>query len=98
MSSPIDLLHQTAARLRQEGKTPSLALFKARLGGQLTAPALFSAYQQWRQQAPTDAGQVMQDIAPVTQPSGNNVEEQLQRIESKLDSILALLEQQNVSG
>jgi len=98
MSSTIDLLHQTAARLRQEGKTPSLALFKARLGGQLTAPALFSAYQHWRQQAPIDAGQVMPDNAPDTPAPGNNIEEQLQRIESKLDSILALLEQRNVSG
>ncbi|SNY55159.1 hypothetical protein SAMN06297280_2785 [Arsukibacterium tuosuense] len=97
MSSTIELLHQTAARLRQEGKTPSLALFKARLGGQLTAPALFSAYQQWRQQTPADVELQAPDIAPdITRPV--DVASQLQRIETKLDKILALLEQQNVSG
>ncbi|WP_019674900.1 hypothetical protein [Arsukibacterium perlucidum] len=97
MSSTLDLLHQTAARLRQEGKTPSLALFKARLGGQLTAPALFSAYQQWRNQLPAEAGQQMQENeAEIPVPATAN--EQLQRIETKLDKILALLEQRNVSG
>ena len=97
MSSPIELLQQTAAQLRAEGKTPSLALFKARLTGQLTAPALFSAYQLWRQQLPADTVPQATEItsqlaetAPLT--------EQLQRIESKLDRLLALLEQQHVSG
>lgn len=97
MSSPIELLHQTAARLRQEGKTPSLALFKARLAGQLTVPALFSAYQLWRQQTPADTAQPQQlNSAAVAEPE--NLAEQLQRIESKLDRILALLEQPHVSG
>ncbi|WP_214000292.1 hypothetical protein [Arsukibacterium sp.] len=97
MSSTIDLLNQTAARLRQEGKTPSLALFKARLSGQLTAPALFAAYQHWRQQAPAD---VELQVAETTPDSAGpaDIASQLQRIESKLDRMLALLEQQNVSG
>lgn len=99
MSSAIELLQQTAARLRQEGKTPSLALFKARLSGQLTAPALFAAYQLWRQQAPAALAQQQ----PLPEESGEafiatNMAEHLQRIETKLDRILAVLEQQNVSG
>jgi hypothetical protein len=97
MNSPIELLHQTAARLRQEGKKPSLALFKARLAGQLTAPALFSAYQLWRQQTPTATAEPQQqDFTEAAEPE--NLTKQLQRIENKLDSILALLEQRHVSG
>ncbi|MBV2128235.1 hypothetical protein [Arsukibacterium indicum] len=99
MSSTIDLLHQTAARLRQEGKTPSLALFKARLSGQVTAPALFAAYQLWRQQAPADIPEQQSVPEHSTEaPATTDITEQLQRIETKLDRILALLEQQNVSG
>ncbi|KKO47354.1 hypothetical protein WG68_01600 [Arsukibacterium ikkense] len=103
MNSASELLQQTATRLRQEGKTPSLALFKARLGSQLTAPALFAAYQQWRQHA----GNLAAGPDSVPPPSAANPalnvtaaidSTQLQRIEAKLDKILALLEQQNVSG
>lgn len=103
MSSAIELLNQVAARLQQEGKTPSLALFKGRLAGQLSAPALFAAYQQWRNQAaslPDNAGsQHAPDatnlVHATVSPTDNA---QLQRIEAKLDKILALLEQHNVSG
>lgn len=98
MSSTIDLLNQTAARLRREGKTPSLALFKARLSSQLSGPALFAAYQQWRQQAPI-VGEVAATPENIQQPSQSPQDNlQLQRIEAKLDKILALLEQQHVSG
>ncbi|MAD77303.1 MAG: hypothetical protein CML20_21425 [Rheinheimera sp.] len=105
MPSAIDLLNQVAIRLHQEGKTPSLALFKARLSNQLTAPALFSAYQQWRKQPSLPdltqlppAGQLLAEPRADTEASQPSQLLQLQRIEAKLDKILALLEQQHVSG
>ncbi|KKO50126.1 hypothetical protein VT06_03860 [Arsukibacterium sp. MJ3] len=96
MSTALEMLHQAAARLQQEGKKPSLALFKARLSGQLSAPALFAAYQQWRQQpVSSDTRQLAtvesQLVAHVTVNPAD-----LQRLEAKLDKILALLEQQHV--
>lgn len=48
VTDSIKLLQQLAAQLQQEGKTPSLALFRARLAGQISPPQLFSAYQHWR--------------------------------------------------
>jgi hypothetical protein len=103
MSSAIDLLNQVAARLQQEGKTPSLALFKARLSGQLSAPALFAAYQQWRRQPSVpDPSQLHAASNSTAEPISAQVQvaemSQLQRIETKLDRILAILEQQHVSG
>lgn len=100
MASTIHLLQQAATKLRQEGKQPSLALFKARLAGQVSAPELFSAYQQWRQHPEQYA-----ETSPVDEPAINqqiNAEpdlcRQLDRIEQKLDHLLALLERNNVSG
>ncbi|HAW92650.1 MULTISPECIES: hypothetical protein [unclassified Arsukibacterium] len=99
MPSVTDLLNQVAIRLQQEGKTPSLALFKARLSGQLTAPALFSAYQQWRKQpALPDIAELPAEDKRLTESVPDDAASQLQRIEAKLDRILALLEQQHVSG
>lgn len=98
MSSTIDLLNRTAASLLREGKTPSLALFKARLSGQLTAPALFAAYQHWRQQPPAAVISPAIQQNPAVLPAITGEREQLQRIEAKLDKILAILEQQHVSG
>ena len=102
MPSAIDLLNQVAIRLQQEGKTPSLALFKARLSDQLTAPALFSAYQQWRKQPSLPEITELPSVGTLlTEPLADSEaaqRAQLQRIEAKLDKILALLEQQHVSG
>ena len=53
-----------AAQLQQEGKEPSLALVKARLGAATMSPALLQAYQAWRNGAVT----VQPDLAPQSQP------------------------------
>lgn len=99
MQSAIDLLNQVAVRLQQEGKTPSLALFKARLGNQLSAPALFTAYQQWRKQASIpDVAVLLPEQQPAAETEPADTAPQLQRIEAKLDRLIALLEQQHVSG
>lgn len=100
MASAMQLLQQAATKLRQEGKQPSLALFKARLAGQLSPPELFSAYQQWRQH-PEQYAEVLPaaDLA-FSQPINTEqaCSSQLNRIEQKLDRLLQLLEQTHVSG
>lgn len=100
MTSAIELLQRTAALLKQEGKQPSLALLKARLSGQLSAPELFSAYQYWRQHPqPAVELPAVDDLAlskPVTVNADLSL--QLARIEQKLDRLLAIMEQSHVSG
>lgn len=97
MSEPLLLLQQIAGQLIKEGKTPSLALFKSRLGGQISAPALFSAYQQWKRQPdvviaeqPADeAGNSTEITVPKPTPALSDLAAQLNRIEMKLDHLLA---------
>lgn len=100
MASAIQLLQQTASKLRQEGKQPSLALFKARLSGQLSPPELFSAYQQWRQHPELYADALATDDLAVSRPisAEQDLSNQLERIEQKLDRLLQLLEQTHVPG
>lgn len=77
-----------ATQLQQEGKEPSLALIKARLGTTTMSPALLQAYQAWRN------GSVIQAEAeqPVQSQSGtetqNDIKADLARIEAKLDFII----------
>ncbi|MDX3773240.1 hypothetical protein QE250_03830 [Chromatiaceae bacterium AAb-1] len=104
MSDALRLLQQVAEQLHTEGKTPSLALFKARLAGQLPAPVLFSAYQQWRSHAganhaATNKEQIAEqagssktasDSKTESTPAINNeLQQTLARIEAKLDILLS---------
>ncbi|WP_333606555.1 hypothetical protein [Arsukibacterium sp.] len=105
MSSPLQLLQHTAASLLRQGKTPSLALFKARLASQLNGPELFAAYQQWRQLPSAEqavAGPYIDSALPAAEPMPSAQQAQLDRIEAKLDQLLHLLqqnqEQPDVSG
>lgn len=94
MSDPLHLLRQVGIQLQQEGKTPSLALFKARLSGQLAAPVLFAAYQQWRSQnpAPTEIQEIQAPSQQTDIPPENiSLQQQLDRIEAKLDILLSRL-------
>lgn len=96
MSDITQLLQQVAAQLQQEGKTPSLALFRSRLAGQVAPQQLFAAYQQWRSHP------VYADIASLattrpSQPAAHNTQDatvtaQLARIEAKLDLLLQKLD------
>ena len=99
MTTAIRLLQHAAAQLRQEGKKPSLALFKAKLTGQLNAPELFTAYQQWRQQPIAEEDPAL--VADLAFSRHINAEQdmssQLNRIEQKLDLLISLLENNNVS-
>lgn len=95
MTDPVQWLQQVASTLQREGKTPSLALFRARLAGKLTPQQLFSAYQQWRNNPiysdntpaePEPAGLQQQDN------TAEDINARLARIEAKLDVLLSKLE------
>jgi len=96
MTDPVILLQQVAAQLQQEGKTPSLALFRARLAGRVAPQQLFAAYQSWR------SNPVIAPIAESPQPKpasqaesrgkDDDVAAALARIEAKLDLLLSKLE------
>ncbi|KUM54564.1 hypothetical protein [Rheinheimera sp. EpRS3] len=95
MTDPIQLLQQVAAQLQREGKTPSLALFRARLAGRIAPQQLFAAYQQWRNNP------VFDETAPSTDPlpalaapecPDSTLAQTLARIEAKLDLLLSKLD------
>ena len=101
MTNTLQLVQQAARQLQHEGKTVSLALLRARLAGQLAGPALFSAYQQWRNLPASSSDEndtVLATDTPAPPPAAETVEGQLTRIEAKLDRLLALLEQTDVPG
>lgn len=95
MTDVIQLLQQTATQLQQEGKTPSLALFRSRLAGKVAPQPLFAAYQQWR------SNPVYADLSPnqsckappVVLAHSDDIDTRLARIEAKLDLLLKILEQ-----
>jgi hypothetical protein len=49
MPTALEIISQQASLLHQEGKTPSLALLRSRLGKQLHPAELLPAFQQWKQ-------------------------------------------------
>ena len=96
MTDAVQLLQQVATVLQQEGKTPSLALFRARLAGRVAPQQLFAAYQQWRNNPVLAASD-----AEVTEPAPAKARvaepdialaQTLARIEAKLDLLLSKLE------
>jgi len=97
MTDPIALLQQVAAQLRQEGKTPSLALFRARLAGRMPPQQLFSAYQSWRNTPQSlhtaTPEEVEQSPAAIAADEQIDVAQALKRIETKLDLLLSKLGQ-----
>ncbi len=91
-----------ASALQREGKTPSLALVRARLGGGINPAELFSAYQSWR--ASGGPLPVTSEALAVTAATADNtsdldsssairLQQDLARIEAKLDLILQLLQE-----
>ncbi len=88
---------QIAAQLQQEGKTPSLALVRARLGAGTDPVKLFSAYQQWRNNPPATSLHVetIPEVVLTTSDTSSEIEQlraDVARLESKLDQILDLLQ------
>jgi len=91
-SDLIQQISQVAQQLRSEGKAVNLALVRARLPS--TDPAkLFSAFQHWRNNPQLDVPVAASPVATaaaaaIAEPA---LHAQLQRIEDKLDRVLALL-------
>jgi hypothetical protein len=75
-----------AAQLQHEGKEPSLALVKARLGIATMSPALLQAYQAWR-----NGVVVAQNTAEPLSEQPSDLQADLARIEAKLDLIIKKL-------
>ncbi len=95
MTDVIPLLQQLAAQLQQEGKTPSLALFRARLAGRVAPQQLFAAYQHWRNNpvyAAIPSGPAEPDTEqPAATAEAEDIHARLTRIEAKLDLLLGKL-------
>lgn len=79
-----------AAQLQYEGKEPSLALVKARLGIATMSPALLQAYQAWRNGGVSAQNTAEQASQPVSEPP-SDLQADLARIEAKLDLIIKKL-------
>lgn len=97
MTDPVLLLQQVAAQLQQEGKTPSLALFRARLAGRIAPQQLFAAYQQWRSNPVVSANESVSTPAVSAQHdslASDDLAATLARIEAKLDRLLSILDKQ----
>lgn len=95
MSTLLSRISLVASQLQQEGKSPSLALVRARLGGGINPTELFTAYQSWRAQgspmqqqpeAPTSSA----ELAAVATPA--DLQADIARLEHKLDLILQLIQ------
>mgnify|MGYP000870946992 CR=1 FL=1 len=95
MTDPVQLLQQVAAQLQREGKTPSLALFRARLAGRIAPQQLFAAYQQWRNNPVFDDTAPSYETTPVPHTANHadtELTQTLARIEAKLDLLLTKLD------
>ncbi|MFN6970509.1 MAG: hypothetical protein ACK4NN_06560 [Rheinheimera sp.] len=103
MTDLYTLVCHTAAKLQAEGKTPSLALVRANAGKGLDPAALFSAYQQWRNQLPTEQPSTAPAISNTTdngctaaEPFKDNEINRLQTeitlLHRKVDQLILLVE------
>ncbi|WP_337878978.1 hypothetical protein [Rheinheimera sp.] len=80
-----------AQALQQEGKEPSLALIKSRLGHLAMSPALLQAYQAWRNGQVTAESDVGPAVPAAASAEASDLQQQLNRIEAKLDLLLQKL-------
>lgn len=95
MNTLLSRISAIASQLQQEGKSPSLALVRARLGGGINPTELFSAYQSWRAQGSPLQLKSEPAEAPVAQPATAttpDLQADIARLEHKLDLILQLLQ------
>ncbi len=98
MSTLLSRISIVASQLQQEGKSPSLALVRARLGGGINPSELFSAYQSWRAQGSPIQQGPEQPATPAALPTTNATPDwqaDIARLEHKLDLILQLLQSKN---
>lgn len=94
-SELIQQINTVAQQLRSEGKAVNLALVRARLPN-MDPAKLFSAFQHWRNNPQLAAATAPTAPAETTvnAVAAPELQVQLQRIEDKLDRLLALLTEQ----
>ena len=91
----IDIANQLAA----EGKQPSVALIKARLGTPVAMPVLLGVLGRWKaapEQFPSSDASNTAPQSPAPAPSETSladVQQQLQQMQNQLDQMQQLLEQ-----
>ncbi|MCC5824887.1 hypothetical protein [Alkalimonas sp.] len=104
-TTALELLSQEAACLIQEGKTPSLALLRSRLGRKVPPADLLPAFQQWKQ-LPAEAKQtaantkIAKEPVAASQPHTEPMAHRIEHLEARialLEQRLALLESQGTS-
>lgn len=96
-------IYRIAYKLHTDGKTPSVALIRARLSTPTPLPVIIKALQQWKL-TPELGKEAAEDGNESSNESGNEsinghcdsektaVEQRLDAIEQKLDRILAILD------
>lgn len=95
MQSLYNQIEQIAQGLRQAGKTPSLALIRARIGAGVSAAELMTAYQRWHNTQGSLASTSTAAPVATTAVSADSISPaDFQRLEAKVDLILQLLQQQ----
>jgi len=99
MQSLYNQIEQIAQGLRQAGKTPSLALIRARIGAGVSAAELMTAYQRWHNtQGSLASTPTTQPVATPAASEGSITPADFQRLEAKIDLILQLLQPQSDSN
>ncbi len=89
-------IEQIAQGLRQAGKTPSLALIRARIGAGVSAAELMTAYQRWHNtHGSLASAPAALPVAAVATCDSSISPADFQRLEAKVDLILQLLQQQS---
>lgn len=82
------------AKLVAEGKEPTVALVKAKLTQNVPMPVIIDVLSKYKKD-PSNFELSIEKSVP-TQSNPAHSQTQLDRIEQKLDKLIALLEQQNV--
>ena len=91
MSSEI---FRIANQLQQQGKTPSVALVKAKLSSPMAMPQIIQALQAWKQNPAlgTDIPEPQAGEAPSAETDDlARLEAKVDELSAKLDTVLALL-------
>lgn len=104
-TTALELLSQEAACLMQEGKTPSLALLRSRLGRKVAPADLLPAFQQWKQLPAAAKQAAANNHTSTEQPTEvpaqpQPLTERMAQLEARvaeLEQRLARLEQQGAS-
>ncbi|CAM4306301.1 hypothetical protein [Pseudoalteromonas byunsanensis] len=81
-------VQKAIADLVAEGKTPSVALTKARLSGSIPMPVIIAGISAYK----NNPDIVTQPLPPFSEQDTPSGQSQLDRIEQKLDRLLFLLE------